>query len=284
MHPIPDIASDFRADLHCHTTCSDGSLEPRAVIDLALSIGLQGLSITDHDTVAAYEESISYAREKKLYLGTGVEFSCNFEARSVHVLGYDFCLEDFSFLSYCKRQQEKRLVRNRLILEKLHRLKIFIEESELFLSFQEQASTLGRPHIAAAMVRKGYVKSIAEAFQLYLGDHKSCYVAGEPFPVLEAVEILHQAGGKAFIAHPHMYADAAFVRRVLDVPFDGIECYYGKTSPDVVRRWKKVAEKRNLLMSGGSDFHGEAKPYVSLGGAWVSQDVFFRIFEKNLIV
>ncbi len=200
----------------------------------------------------------------------------------MHVLGYDFSLTDDGFLEYCSRQQEKRLCRNREILEKLHRLKIFVEESDL-TSVHEKASTLGRPHIAAAMVRKGYVKSIQEAFQIYLGDNKSCFVPGESFPVAGALDVLHKAGGKAFIAHPHLHLDALLVRNVLMLPFDGIECYYGRSHPDKTKRWLKMAQKKSLLVSGGSDFHGEAKPHISLGCSWINREIFFKIFENNLI-
>ncbi len=283
MHPLSDPnVSSFRADLHCHTTCSDGSLDPKEIIDLAIETGLNALAITDHDTVDAYKSAVPYAQERKFLLGTGVEFSCEFKKASVHILGYDFSLENRSFLEYCTRQQEKRLHRNQEILDKLHKLHIAIEEKDL-LALHHKASTLGRPHIAAVMVAKGYVKTIQEAFQLYLGDNKSCYVAGTPFPVAEAIDIIHEAGGKAFIAHPHMYDNANIVREVLSLPFDGIECHYGRTPPERTKRWQKLAKHKGLLISGGSDFHGSAKPHISLGQSWVNQEVFTSIFERNLI-
>ena len=257
-------------------------MNPKDLIDLAIKIGLSALAITDHDTVDAYKIAAPYAREKNFCLGTGVEFSCEFKSQSVHVLGYDFSLDSPGFLSYCARQQDKRVHRNLEILEKLQSLKIKISKEDLFLS-QENASTTGRPHIAAAMVRKGYVKSIQEAFQLYLGDNKSCFVPGVPFPVEEALLVIHEAGGKAFVAHPHLYPDSSIIRAVLTLPFDGIECYYGRSSPDRTRRWRKIAQQKGLLMSGGSDFHGEAKPHISLGCTYVGKEVFSAIFEKNLI-
>ena len=150
------------------------------------------------------------------------------------------------------------------------------------MSLHHKASTLGRPHIAAVMVSKGYVRSIQEAFQLYLGDNKSCFVPGEPFPVAEAIAVIHEAGGKAFIAHPHLYQNAYLIKEVLMLPFDGIECYYGRSHLDKVKRWKKMATHKGLLMSGGSDFHGNAKPHISLGASWVDQTIFESIFQNNL--
>ncbi len=283
MHSISNLNIDsFRADLHCHTICSDGSLDPKEIIDLAIKSGLSALAITDHDTVDAYKEAIPYAKEKNFILGTGVEFSCEFKNQSIHVLGYDFSLNNPQFLDYCSRQQEKRLHRNRDILTKLKRFRIDIEENEI-LALHHKASTIGRPHIASLMVKKGYVRSIQEAFQLYLGDDKSCFVPGEPFPVVEALSVIHEAGGKAFVAHPHIYNNANFIRDVLLHPFDGIECFYGRAHYDKTRRWQKLAKHKELLISGGSDFHGEAKPYISLGVSWVNREIFYSIFENNLI-
>lgn len=283
MHSLSTIITqEFRADLHCHTSCSDGSMSPIQIIDLAISSGLNALAITDHDTIDAYKTAIPYAKEKQFCLGTGVEFSCEFKNHSIHVLGYDFSLNSDRFLNYCAKQQEKRVQRNLEILRKLNLLKMNVLEEDLFVS-EENVSSVGRPHIAAAMVRKGYVRSIQEAFQLYLGDNQSCFVSGTPFPVEEALSVIHEAGGKAFVAHPHLYRDASVIRNVLTLPFDGIECYYGRASLDRTKRWKKMARQKGLLMSGGSDFHGEAKPYISLGCSWIGKEVFSAIFEKNLI-
>ncbi len=283
MHPLSDSRLDsFRADLHCHTSCSDGSLDPKEIIDLAMKKGLKALAITDHDTVEAYKIAASYALEKNFCLGTGVEFSCEFSGHSVHILGYDFSLEDSDFTSYCLRQQKKRLIRNREILEKLAQVQVFISEEEL-LQIHHKASTLGRPHIAAMMVSKGYVKSIREAFQFYIGDGKRCYVPGEPFPVGEAIDVIHRAGGKAFLAHPHLYVNSHLVREVLHQPFDGIECFYGRSPAHQTKRWQKMTQRKSLLMSGGSDFHGEAKPHISLGSSWVNREIFHSIFKNNLI-
>jgi 3',5'-nucleoside bisphosphate phosphatase len=126
--------------------------------------------------------AVPYAKEKKMLLGTGVEFSCQHKKTSIHILGYDFSLSNPELNQYCVRLQTKRKNRNLEILDKLRRLQIVIEESDL-LALHQNASTLGRPHIAAAMVEKGYVRTIQEAFAFYLGDNKCCYVPGEPFPV-----------------------------------------------------------------------------------------------------
>jgi len=256
-------------------------MSPEELIDLAIVSGLQGLSITDHDTIDAYKSAIPYAKEKGLVLGTGVELSCEYKKKSVHILGYNFSPEDQSLIQYCQRQQQKRTKRNQEILEKLKRLRILLTEEELLLDCPD-ASSVGRPHIAALMMKKGHVRSIQEAFQLYIGDGACCFVRGELFPVKEALAIIRAAGGKTFLAHPHLYSDAGFVKEILSLGFDGIECFYGKFSYRYEKTWLKIAKESHLLISGGSDYHGSVKSYLSLGCSYVDQEVFSSIFtEKN---
>ena len=282
MHSLSDVSA-FRADLHCHSHCSDGSSSPVELIDLSLAKGLSALAITDHDTVAAYPEAVEYARKKNFLLGTGVEFSCHYQKLSVHVLGYDFNWQSPHIWEYCARLQEKRKNRNREILEKLCRLQMPIEEKELE-RLSQNAKAIGRPHIAAVMVKKGYVKSIQEAFSFYLGDRECCYVPGILFPVEEAIQVIHAAQGKAFIAHPHLYDDGMIVKTLLQFPFDGIECHYARCPPHKEKRWIKLAKERKLLMSGGSDFHGSVKPHIPLGCSWVDQNLFYAIFQNHLVL
>ncbi len=279
MHDENLSPSSFRADLHCHSTCSDGTATPEELIFLAKKIGLKGLSITDHDTVSAYTSAIPVAAEAGILLGVGIEFSCDFQGYSVHVLGYNFPLEDAGILALCTRHQERRKDRNALMLEKLRRKGLPIDPAELLAH-----GTVGRPHIAQAMVEKGYVASVREAFQCYLGEGQSCYEKGEPFPVEDALRIIHAAQGKAFLAHPHLYNRQRMIKKLLELPFDGIECYYAKCSPDQERRWRTIAMERGLLLSGGSDFHGSIKPSLPLGCSWVDEAAFYKIFPKKLSI
>ncbi len=280
MHSVPELLKEsFRADLHCHSSFSDGSMSPKELIDLAIASGLQGLSITDHDTIDAYNTAVPYAKEKGFLLGTGVELSCEYKKKSVHILAYNFSLEDQGLIQYCQRQQQKRVKRNLEILEKLKRLRIILTEEELIQECPG-ASSIGRPHIAALMMRKGHVRSLQEAFQLYIGDGACCFVRGENFPVKEALSIVAAAGGKTFLAHPHLYSDAGFVKEIVSLGFDGLECFYGKFSYRYEKLWLKIAKESSLLISGGSDFHGSVKPHLSLGCSYVDQGVFSSIFTS----
>jgi 3',5'-nucleoside bisphosphate phosphatase len=268
----------FRADLHCHTTCSDGSMAPSELLHHAKEIGLQGISITDHDTIAAYTTAPEIARELGLMLGNGIEFSSYFQNLSVHILGYDFDLNSPEIQKLCERHQNRRVKRNKAMLDKLSRLGISLLEEELLAMGKR---TIGRPHIAQLMVQKGYVSSIKEAFHLYLGDGKPCFDPGEAVSSEETIAIIHQGGGKAFVAHPHLLEHANQIKKLLNLPFDGLECYYGNFSVEQEKRWLRIAKERGWLISGGSDFHGLSKEYIQLGCAWVDEDRFHKIFQRQ---
>jgi 3',5'-nucleoside bisphosphate phosphatase len=264
----------FRADLHCHTNCSDGTLTPVEVVRLAKEIGLSALSITDHDSVNAYETALPAAKEAGLLLGTGVEFSSYHLGRSVHLLGYNYSLESPELHAFCAKHHERRRQRNLAILAKLGARGIVIKEEELV------GKTIGRPHIAALMIKKGFVSTIKEAFNLYIGDDCSCFVSGVQISTAETIGVIHRAGGKAFLAHPHLLNNGSLLKELLKLPFDGIECHYARCQPAQEKRWIKIAQERGYLMSGGSDFHGAVKPDIPLGCSWVGEESFFAIFDK----
>lgn len=272
--------SQFRADMHTHSTCSDGLLSPKELIKLAKEKGLDALSITDHDTIDAYDTSLfELAQELGIILCPGVEFSCQYKAVSIHVLGYGFDLSSEPLKNLCSRHQSRRAERNSRILRKLRTQGIVIEERELKEYHQE--GVIGRPHIASVMIKKGYVSSIKEAFNKYIGDGKVCYDAGQCFTIDETIKIVHQAGGKVFIAHPHLIKKGKVLKEVLLKPFDGIECYYGAFLSKEHKKWLEMAKEKNWLISGGSDFHGESKPQNTLGSSWIDKEAFQKIFTSS---
>ena len=269
----------FKADLHCHTTFSDGTMTPLELLHCAKETGLSGIAITDHDTIDAYTQAIPAAKELGILLGCGVEFSCMYRKTSVHVLAYDFTLNHLDIATLCLRHHKRRTLRNQIILGKLSRLSMPILEEEL-VSIGKRS--LGRPHIAQLMVKKGYVSSIKEAFNRYIGDGKSCFDPGVAISVEETIEIIHQAGGKAFIAHPHLLQGASRIRELLQLPFDGLECYYARFPKEHEKRWLNIAKEKGWLISGGSDFHGSVKEYIHLGSSWVDEESFYKIFQHLL--
>lgn len=268
--------TQFRADLHCHSTCSDGTVPPKDLIDLAIETGLSGLSITDHDTLNAYSIALPYARERNFPLLPGIEFSCFHNNESVHILGYAFNLSDEQLNVFCRKHMGRRYQRSQLILEKLeqHGMPISIDTENL--------ESIGRPHLAAEMIRKGYVSSMEEAFKKYLGEGCSCYVPGEAFSVEETIEVIKEAGGVAVIAHPHLINQSPIVIDLLKMPFDGIEAYYARFAPYKEKRWVKIGLQRNWILTGGSDFHGTVKPHIPLGCSWVNEETFQSLYSLCL--
>ncbi|HEY2811193.1 MAG TPA: PHP domain-containing protein [Rhabdochlamydiaceae bacterium] len=268
----------FRADLHCHTLYSDGTFSPEALIAKAKEIGLSGISITDHDSIQAYGEVPRIAKEKGILLGSGAEFSCVYEELNIHVLAYDFDISHPRIKGFCEKHFHRRRERNRVILEKLKKYNKILDEEEL----NSMGHMIGRPHIAQLLLKKGYVGSIQEAFQLYIGDTRPCYHRGTGFSVEETLALIHEVGGKAFIAHPHLLRRWPKVRALLALPFDGIECHYAQLPKDQETRWIKLAQERKMLISGGSDFHGDITEHNPLGSSWVDEENFYKIFQHLL--
>jgi 3',5'-nucleoside bisphosphate phosphatase len=268
----------YFADLHCHTTCSDGSFSPEELIQHAKKIGLKGLSITDHDTIDAYQIAVPAALKAGLHLGSGVEFSCDFHGTSIHLLGYDFDLNAPAINELCMKHRKRREERNKAILQLLAANKMPISYEEL--QSKALGNIIGRPHIAQVMLEKGYVKNLREAFNQYIGEGKKCYVQGEPFRIEEAIGVLHGAGGKAFVAHPQLLPNDFPVEELFKLPLDGLECYYSRLFK---KSWVEIAESKGWLMSGGSDFHGNVKPETELGCSGVDEETFHRIFEQPIV-
>jgi predicted metal-dependent phosphoesterase TrpH len=262
---------EFRADLHCHTSCSDGSNSPEEILHLAKEIGLSGLSITDHDTIEAYGAAIPIAKELEIPLVSGIEFSAEHKGSSVHILGYSFSLNDPGLLAFCQKHAARRDARNRKILEKLKEQRIEVSEEEIKI---DNHQTIGRPHIALVMMKKGYVESVQEAFDKYLGDGKLCFAPGESYSIEETLAIIHNAKGLAVLAHPHLLHNPTLLSELLEMNFDGLEGYYGRFPRDRQDKWLQLAKKKGWIVTGGSDFHGSVKPHSALGSSWVCEETF----------
>lgn len=259
------------ADLHCHSCCSDGSFTPQEILELAHARGFKGLSITDHDTVAAYKNLPEKAQALGLELISGVEFSCVLREESVHILGYHFDLDSPSILNLCQKHAMRREERNLKILEKL-------AQNNMPLTYDDvkaQGGTvIGRPHIALAMIKKGYASSLQEAFRKHLGEGRPSFATGLMVTVPETIEAIHQAKGKAIIAHPHLIQSSKILNQLLEMPFDGLEGYYANFLLKDNKRWLQLAEKKGWLVTGGSDFHGTLKPNIEYGASYVDERRF----------
>lgn len=268
----------FRADLHCHSTCSDGSLTPKQLLELSLQKGLQALSITDHDTLEAYQEALPEAKRLGIRLLPGVEFSCVHRDLSIHILAYSFDPFHPLLVDFCHKHKERRIARCQKILERLDKEGVHIDGQELLAKVASN-TTIGRPHIAQEMVNKGIVPNIQQAFARYLGEGCRAYIPSSSSSVEETLDLIHQAGGLAVLAHPILIKKSKVLAELLTLKLDGLEGFYANFSADQERPFIEKGEKRGLFITGGSDFHGSAKPQIQLGCSWTPQETFEKLWK-----
>ncbi len=264
-------------ELHCHSVCSDGELQPHELVERALAQGITSLALTDHDTVAGIAPLMEAARETSLRIIPGVELSCHYEGREVHLLGYFFEHRDPDLLDLLVRMQEERRGRVHRVLEKLAALGVHLTYDEV--AAQSQGGTLGRPHVAKAMVAKGIVSSMDLAFDLYLGNRAPAYVGRSLLSLPDGIEALRRAGGCAVLAHPGLLTDWAMVERILQLPLQGVEVWHPSHNKASRKRAKKLGGKYNKVLSGGSDFHRPTGEYELGSLREITEKVVTRLAE-----
>jgi len=259
-------------DLHTHTNESDGSSSPEELIDQALAIGLEAMAICDHDTFAGYDQALPVAKARGLDLVCGIELSTRLVGkteRAVHLLGY-FLHEPppAAFRAWLNEIQEERRDRNRRLVAKLKSAGVEIELAEVEALGR---SLTGRPHFARVLVRKGYAANSDEAFEKYLDEAAPYYVERESPSVSAGIEKVLSAGGLPVLAHPVRLAIRDPIREEMLIGemqawgLGGIEVFHSDHRPADVARYAKIATEHRMAVSGGSDFHGEAKPQIALG-------------------
>ena len=248
---------DGRADLHLHTIHSDGALAPRALLVKAKDAGLCTISITDHDSVGAVDEAIQAGRTLDIEVVPGVELSASYQDGEIHILGYFFDVSNKILLDALAVFREKRRQRVERIVNKLNKLNIPLKLESVFAN--ATGDSIGRPHVANAMVNEGHASSYSQAFNKYLGDGRPAFEKKDGFSPEETIELISKAGGLSFLAHPGVGLDDKFVTRLIDAGLDGIEVIHPSHSPERVQYYKGIVDQYYLLECGGSDFHGGLK-------------------------
>lgn len=271
------------ADLHTHSTASDGLLTPVQLVESALEKGLSVLGITDHDTVAGLDAARRAVEQTELRLVPGIELSCGWPGRdtSVHVLGLFIDDKTPALKSLLDEQREQRYTRALKMVDLLAGLDLDVVELRQRFE-QSPEKVLGRPHIARYLQERGYVKDFQSAFTRYLSRGKPAYVAKDHVLPEVGIEIIHAAGGIAVIAHPGLTSDWADVwARISSLAWDGIETYYSEHSPADVKRFAELAEQFNLVSTGGSDYHGEYGKHTNrLGSYGLTQELYYDLISK----
>ena len=261
-------------DLHVHSNCSDGTCTPTELVDHAMEKGLAAFALTDHDSVDGLEEAILYADRLRTKSSAvpevvpGIELSSEYHGQDIHVVGLYINYHDQIFLSKIRDFVESRANRNQKMCALLQKAGIPVTYEELLTAYPD--SVITRAHYAGYMLEKGYVKSRQEAFERYVGDHAPCYIPREKITPAQAVQLIRQAGGAPILAHPILYHMSEehldeLVRELKEFGLMGIEAVYSTYSPADERQIRGLAKKYDLLVSGGSDFHGANKPGLDLG-------------------
>jgi hypothetical protein len=242
------------ADLHLHSTASDGSLSPAALVAGAKKAGLEVIALTDHDTVAGLPEAKTAGKSHSIRVLPGLELSAELR-EEVHILGYLFDCRQEGLLSLLAGIREGRQERIKRIFRRLGDLGFALDWKEV-TAMARPGGSLGRPHLARLMVAKGYAASISEVFARWIGPGGPAFVPREKLHPAQAIKAIQDAGGLAFVAHPGLLQGKDTLARVLALGADGLEIYHPKHSPEQVQFFRRTAEEKGLLLSGGSDFHG----------------------------
>jgi predicted metal-dependent phosphoesterase TrpH len=254
-----------RIELHCHSTCSDGSESPEVVADRARQRGVELFCLTDHDSFDGYEATRAACPQ----VLRGLELSCHEEGRTVHLLVYDAVRDNERwavFAAQLENAQQGRRDRLRAMGERLSELGVPVDVEPILAGAGTR--TVGRPDLANALVAGGHVSSFGEAFLRYLGDGAPAYLPMERLSVAQGLDLGRAAGARMSLAHPHTLGEYAAVlcQRYRRAGLDGLECFYGPYTPRQRRRWLQLAERFGLVVTGGSDFHGTAMPQISEPG------------------
>lgn len=275
------------ADLHTHTVNSDGTFTVEQLVEAAHKKGLKVVAITDHDTVDGLRDEKKleeYSKKYDIEIIKGIEMSCNLDGKDVHILGYFLNLQDKDFLKELERISEIRNERNYKIIEKLNALNLPITMEEL--ESIVQGNVISKAHFAEIMVKKGYVNSKSDAFKNYLGKNGVAFVEKRDYKPVDAVDILVKNGAFVSLAHPRLITDNVqevekLICDLMKHGLRGLEVNYYSFSEKDKETYRKLAEKYNLIITGGSDFHGGNRVEVALGDTGLTYEEYENM-KKSL--
>lgn len=269
-----------KADLHMHTLHSDGVLPPAELVRRAGQAGLSFISITDHDNVDGIDEAASAGRLIGVEVIPGMELSASVGEQDIHILGYFFDHQDPRLREYLAIFRAERIKRAERIVGKLNDLKIPLT-LEAVLD-RAGSGSVGRPHIAAALVDGGLTGTYHEAFLKYIGSGKPAYEKKYQISPRDAVELISSAGGLSFVAHPGCNIDEKVLLDLIRDGVDGIEVVHPSHSPELTAHYNGIASEYFLLTSGGSDFHGGRKNDHEMLGRYTVTEKQIDMMRRQL--
>ncbi|MDW8113688.1 MAG: PHP domain-containing protein [candidate division WOR-3 bacterium] len=250
-------------DLHIHTIFSDGLYSPEEVVRKAKELGFSAIGIADHDAVAGIEEAMKIGEKLGIEIIPACEFSCVMEDKDIHILGYLLDYKNSTLKSFLKKVQDKRIERAEKIIGNLSKQGIKIELKRVLEIAKN--GTVGRPHIAQALLEEGYVSNIEEAFMKFIGYHCPAYVPKMEISPNEALQLIKDFKGIPVLAHPISYDFEKIIFPLIKMGILGIEVYHPEHTEYHIHYFLEIAKKYNLLITGGSDCHGGRKGKLFLG-------------------
>jgi 3',5'-nucleoside bisphosphate phosphatase len=260
MSPSP--ASRF-ADLHLHTYFSDGTYSPEELVAQAVGQELHVLALTDHDTVEGCVPTATACQAVGIEFIAGTELTAEQDGHEIHILGYAIDLQNPKFLKEIGRFQTVRQNRIREMVQRLNQINVPLQAEEVFALANCRAP--GRPHVARALVQAGLVGSLDEAFERFLKKNRPAWVPKYKMSAAEAIDLIHQAGGLAVMAHPGLSLTDELIPNMVEADLDGIECFHTKHSTSMVDHYLALADRFRLVVTGGSDCHGLNKGKLLIG-------------------
>ncbi|QGT99633.1 putative metal-dependent phosphoesterases (PHP family) [Candidatus Syntrophocurvum alkaliphilum] len=270
-------------DLHIHTTASDGMFSPEQIIKYSIEFGLFGIAITDHDTIDGLEPALNYnsSTGSKLKFIPGIELNTELNDIEVHILGYFIDYKNQALKNRLQEVRECRYERAQKMINKLRSMGFQITFD--YVKQLAQGDLIGRPHVAQALMAKGYVFSLKEAFDKYISKGRAAYVPRYKFTPNEAINLIKQAGGISVLAHPGLIKDQRLINEVVDMGVEGIEAYYPEHSDSQINRFLSFSSEKKLYVTGGSDFHGTSgdESRGRLGCIGVSYDLVKKLYEHK---
>ncbi len=269
----------MRADLHTHTTASDGELDPGELVVLAAQRGLQLLAVSDHDTTAGYEFAREAGNRHGVQIVPAVELSTTVDRGEIHILGYGIDPASKVLQEELTQQRTARLIRAAEMIQRLNDIGYQIPRD--VAEPRDGSSSIGRPHIARALIDLGVVSTIDEAFERFLTPGRPGFVPKRIFTPEQAIALVREAGGIPVLAHPYSYPDFfGFLNALIDSGLQGMEVYYGEYSASQRMQLLEIATSKELLPTGGSDFHGEGfREGRELGSVHIPPPVIERFLE-----
>jgi len=267
------------ADLHLHTLFSDGTFTPEELVLRAQNCGLACIALTDHDTVEGCARAAAACAAVKMDFIPGAELTAEHEDTEVHILGYFLDVQNKVLLERISRFQSVRQNRINEMCAALNKLGIPLKAESVFAL--ANCKSPGRPHVARALVKEKLIGSLDEAFEKYLKKGRPAWVPKTKMSALEGVELIHQAGGLAVMAHPGLNRTDEIIPDLVDAGLDGIECFHTKHSTVMSERYLEIAEKHGLLVTGGSDCHGFSKKAPLIGTVKLPYEHVERLYAAR---